>query len=177
MGRGVTIGVRGARLALVLVLLLVAGVPANASPLSDGIFAFRRGDFALALRWLGPLAEQGNPEAQALLGFMYEFGRGVPQNQVVAVHWYTCAAEQGSPSGQYHLGLMYDKGHGVPRSAVLAYMWLSLAAANAPPAERDYYLRIRDAVATKLNPAQLAEAQLLSYNWQPKPLATRRAAP
>jgi TPR repeat protein len=178
MGRGVTIGVRSVRLALTaLILLLVAGATASASPLSDGIFAFRRGDFAVALRRLAPLAERGDPEAQALLGFMYEFGRGVPQNQVIAVHWYSCAAEQGSASGQYHLGLMYDKGHGVPRSAVLAYKWLNLAAASAPAAERDYYIRIRDAVATKLNPAQLAEGQLLAATWQPKVLATRGAAP
>jgi uncharacterized protein len=149
---------------------VIASLPAIASPLSDGTSAFHRGDFSTAARKLIPLAGRGNAEAQAVLGFMYEYGRGVPQDQVVAAHWYACAAEQGYPSAQYQLGLMYDKGHGVPRSAVIAYMWLNLAAAGARPGVRDYYLRIRDAVATKLNPAQLAEAQWLSTSWVPKPV-------
>jgi uncharacterized protein len=160
-----------ARVVLVgLCLLLVGSEPARPDSLSEGVAAFRRGDFSTAARRLIPLAERGNAEAQALLGFMYQYGRGVPQNAVVAVHWYLCAAEQGQPNGQYQLGLMYDKGQGVPRSSVIAYKWLDLAAAHARPAERDYYLRIRDAVATKLNPAQMYEAQWLAYNWAPKPL-------
>jgi TPR repeat protein len=150
-------------------LLLAAGGPARSDALSDGLAAFRRGDYATAARKVIPLAERGNPGAQALLGFMYEYGRGVPQNAVVAVHWYLCSAEQGNPNAQYQLGLMYDKGQGVPRSAVVAYKWLNLAAAHARPSERDYYLRVRDAVAFKLNAAQIAEAQWLAYNWAPKP--------
>jgi uncharacterized protein len=165
-----TLAGAAARLVVIAVLVLLAiGEPARASAVSEGVAAFRRGDFPTAVRILGPLAERGNAEAQALLGFMYEYGRGVPQNAVVAVHWYVCAAEQGNPAGQYHLGLMYDKGHGVPRSAVLAYKWLNLAAAAAPPSDRDYYLRIRDSVASKLNSAQLAEGQFLAVNWVPKP--------
>jgi hypothetical protein len=60
---------------------------------------------------------------------------------------------------------MYDKGHGVPRSAVIAYAWLNLAAAHARPSVRDYYLRIRDAVASKLTEAQIAESQWLAHSW------------
>jgi TPR repeat protein len=152
-----------------LVLLLAAGEPARPSSLSEGVLAFRRGDYPTAARRLLPLAERGSADAQALLGFMYEFGRGVPQDAVVAVHWYLCAAEQGHATAQYQLGLMYDKGQGVPRSPLIAYKWLNLAAAHAQPSEREYYLRIRDAVASKLNAAQIAEAQWLAYNWAPKP--------
>ena len=94
---------------------------------------------------------------------MYEHGRGVPPNYGAAVYWYSRAAEQGHATAQYLLGLMYDKGHGTTRSNVLAYKWLSLAAAHAHPGVREYYLRIRDAVGTKLTPAQLAEAQLLTH--------------
>jgi TPR repeat protein len=165
-----TLAGTAARLVVTAFLLLPAiSEPARASAVSEGVLAFRRGDFPTAVRILGPLAERGDAEAQAVLGFMYEYGRGVPQNVVVAVHWYVCAAEQGNPAGQFHLGLMYNKGHGVPRSAVLAYKWLNLAAAHAPPNERDYYLRMRDAVASKLNEAQIAEGQWLAYNWAPKP--------
>jgi TPR repeat protein len=112
-----------------------------------------------AVRSLIPRAERCDANAQARLGFMYEHGRGVPQDYVLAVYWYTAAAARGHPTGQYLLGLMYDKGHGVVRSDTLAYMWLNLATAHAPPRAREYYSRIRDAVAAKLSPAQVAVAQ------------------
>src|SRR5262249_26978313 len=151
----------------VLVLWLAAAAPSAASSLADGTNAFRRGDYQTAARLLIPLPQRGHAKAHAVLGLMYEYGRGVPQDFVIAAHWYRCAAEQGNPAAQYQLGLMYDKGHGVPRSALIAYTWLNLAAAGARPPERDYYVRIRDAVASKLNNAQRDEGQWLSSTWAP----------
>ncbi len=113
------------------------------------------------------LAERGDARAQAMLGFTYEHGRGVPQDYRAAFYWYSCAAEQGHVTAQYLLGLMYNKGHGTIRSDVLAYKWLNLAAAHARPGVREYYARIRDAVAAKLTPAQLAEAQWLAHQFAP----------
>jgi TPR repeat protein len=78
------------------------------------------------------------------------------------VEWYRRAAEQGEPTAQYLLGLMYDKGQGVPQDQVLAQKWLILAAAHASGRQREYYARIRDAVAFKLSPAQIREAQDLA---------------
>src|SRR5258705_5146091 len=135
-------------------LWVAVSEPARADALSSGQLAFQRGDYSAAARMLIPLAERGNAAAQTLLGFMYAYGRGVPQNVVVAAHWYQCAAEQGNATAQYQLGLIYDKGLGVKRSAILAYTWLDLAASHASAVERDYYYRVRDAVASKLNPAQ-----------------------
>ena len=40
-------------------------------------------------------AEQGNATAQTQLGFMYERGEGVPQNNVRAYVWFSVAAAQG----------------------------------------------------------------------------------
>jgi uncharacterized protein len=151
-----------------LVMLVSSAAPSWPSPLSDGASAFRRGDYVIAFKKLRPLAERGQAEAQAILALMYQQGSGVPQDAVLAAHWYFCAAEQGHVGAQYQLGLLYDKGHGVPPSAVIAYKWLNLAAARAEPRERDYYVRIRDAVASKLNTEQLAEAQFLSASWAPK---------
>jgi TPR repeat protein len=149
-------------------MLVAAAAPSWSSAFSDGVVAFRRSDFPTGFRKLRPLAERGQAEAQALLGYMYEHGSGVPQDQVMAAHWYSSAAEQGHVGAQYQLGLLYDKGHGVPQSAVIAYKWLNLAAARAQPRERDYYVRIRDAVATKLDAAQLEQAQWLAASWTPK---------
>jgi uncharacterized protein len=154
-----------------LASVLVASKPVPAASRLDGTAAFARGNYIDAVNKTWPLAERGDARAQALLGFMYEHGRGVAQDYVAAVYWYTCAAEQGHPTAQYLLGLMYDKGHGVVRSDVLAYKWLNLAAAHAQPGVREYYLRIRDAVAAKLSASQVAEAQWLASSFVP---ASRR---
>lgn len=44
---------------------------------------------------------------------MYETGRGLPQDYMLAAAWYQRAAQQGYPRAQHLLGLLYDKGQGV----------------------------------------------------------------
>ena len=70
------------------------------------------------------------PSAQTYLGFMFETGRGVPQNYTDAAMWYRRAAEQGDSLAQYSLGLLYDRGFGVPQDIVEAAKWLNLATAG-----------------------------------------------
>jgi len=150
-----------------VILALAANNPAWPLSRLAGLDAYRRGDYAAAARHLPSLVAHGNAEAQATLGFMYENGRGVPQNPAIAGTLYRCAAEQGNATAQYLLGLMYDKGEGVPRDDVLAQKWLNLAAAHADRREREYYVRIRDAVASKMSALQLADAQRLATSWSP----------
>jgi TPR repeat protein len=146
---------------------IAAASPAISGTLSQGRAAFTRGHYLEAMRLLAPLARKGNPRALAMLGFMYENGLGAPQAYDVAVEYYAGAAERGDPSGQYLLGLMYDKGHGVDRDDVLAYKWLNLAAAAAPLRDRESYLRIRNAVASKMSLNQVLQGQRLSVDWRP----------
>ena len=101
-----------------------------------------------------------------MLGFMYEHGFGEPQAYTAAADLYARAAVQGNASAQGMLGLMYDKGHGVPQNFVLAYKWLILAAAHASGRERDVYLRLRDAVASKMSTDEIVEGQRLALNWK-----------
>jgi TPR repeat protein len=68
-------------------------------------------------------AEQGNAKAQCELGYMYDFGQGVPQDYKKAIRWYRKAAEQGYAEAQYNLGHMYDKGQGVPQDYKEAVRW------------------------------------------------------
>ena len=65
-----------------------------------GLDAYERGDYATALREWQPLAEQGYADPQYNLGWMYDNGQGVPQNDKTAVKWYTLAAEQGDAYAQ-----------------------------------------------------------------------------
>ena len=158
-----------------IVVLLIAGFAAlfaaeeivSAAPRAGTSTALARESDATAAKRALLRAERGDARAQAFLGFMYEHGRGVPQDYVAAAYWYTCAAEQGHATAQYLLGLMYDKGHGVDRSDTLAYMWLNLAAAHAPPHMKEYYTRLRDAVAAKLTAAQVDEAQWRASGFVP----------
>jgi len=118
-----------------------------------------------ALRRIEWLAQTGSAHAEALLGFMYEHGLGVPQSWPAAVDHYLVADENGDPGGQYLLGLMYDRGFGTSRDVVLAYKWLDLAASHAPRHNREHFLRLRDAVASKMTKAQIDLGQQLALEW------------
>nr|WP_257167084.1 tetratricopeptide repeat protein [Bradyrhizobium sp. SRS-191] len=148
-------------------LLLGAAPPGHADSVAAARSAYARGDFVRAVRMLTPPALRGDARAQAMLGFMYENGFGTPQAYVVASDLYCQAAAAGNPFGQAMLGLMYDKGHGVPQDVVLAYKWLNLAAGHARPAQRSYYLRLRNAVASKMSSDQIAQGQALALDWMP----------
>lgn len=73
-------------------------------------------------------AEQGNAEAQYILGFCYEIGQGVPQDYEEAVKWYRLAAEQGNADAKWQLGCCYERGYGVPKDIDEALKWYRLAA-------------------------------------------------
>jgi hypothetical protein len=77
---------------------------------------------------LKTLAEQGDPNAQFDLGFRYEFGLGVLNNNQKAVEWYTKAAEQGYAEAQALLAVMYAKGEGVDQDYKQAIEWCTKAA-------------------------------------------------
>lgn len=110
---------------VVLGLMLASPVWAG---FNEGVAAHKRGDYITALQEFRTLAEQGDAAAQYRLGFMYDFGKGVPQDYVLAVKWYTKAAEQGNAKAQNHLGIMYSMGLGIPQDYAQAVKWYRKAA-------------------------------------------------
>jgi uncharacterized protein len=152
------------------VLLAVPMVDsASAAPtLRQGVAAMVREDYDAAVAMFSPLAQNGDPAAQAYMGYLYMVGRGVPQDYTQAAIWYRRAAEQGHPGAQYELGLLYDKGKGVPVNVIQAEKWLILAAAAAPRAAADDYIRMRDAVRTKMMLGDLAQARMEALAWRPR---------
>ena len=153
--------------AVAAILLLSTFNPARAQSLRQGVSDFNRQDYVSASRIFIPLAERGVASAQSYLGFMFETGRGVPQNYTEAANWYRRAAEQGDSLAQYSLGLLYDKGFGVPRDIVEAGKWLNLSTAAAPVRAREARARIRDAVTTKMTRGEIAQARLRALEWAP----------
>jgi TPR repeat protein len=115
-------------LAVLILVLSLAAAPVAAGPLEDADAAYRRGDYATALRLWRPLADQGNADAQNNVGAMYAKGQGVVQDYAEAVKWYGKAADQGSAEAQLSLGVMYVNGQGVVRNFTEAVKWYRKAA-------------------------------------------------
>src|SRR5690242_6465122 len=77
---------------------------------------------------LRPLAEEGDADAQFLMGMKYAAGQDLEQNEFEAANWYRMAAEQGHAQAQNNLGMMHYNGQGIPQSYSEAAHWLQLAA-------------------------------------------------
>ncbi|MGL6482685.1 tetratricopeptide repeat protein [Aeromonas caviae] len=92
--------------------------------------AWRTGHFDEATRIWTPLAEQGQPRAQALMGWSHEVGQGSEQDMDRAIRLYRQAAQAGDAVGQYRLGEVYLRGAGVKRDLHEAFRWMELAARN-----------------------------------------------
>src|SRR5262245_506589 len=158
---------KGATMRKATVILMAIGLaltmagPANAADQGGAVGGSSSSLFAAA--------ERGDPRAQTRIGFMYETGRGLPQDYMLAAAWYQRAAQQGYPRAQQLLGLLYDKGQGVAEDYVTAHTWLNLAAAGAGHRERVYYLRLRNSVGSKMTVAQITEAQWRARHWRPGP--------
>jgi TPR repeat protein len=103
-------------------------IPIKPGPYEDADAAYNRGDYATAMRLIGPLAATGNAAAQNLLGNMYVNGEGIPQNYPQALKWYRLAADKGLAQAQYNLGLLYTNGSGVQQDDQAAVSWYRKAA-------------------------------------------------
>jgi TPR repeat protein len=128
-------------------------------------------DYTASLEWWSRAAGQGLAEGQFNLGLMYRTGQGVPQDDAEAVKWLQRAAWQGLAEAQTALGNMYAQldgpvaSNGLPRDYVQAHMWFNLAGAHGDAGA----VSLRDTVARRMTPDQIAEAQRLAREWNPKP--------
>jgi TPR repeat protein len=159
------------RATLTALLLATSIVPVNAGPSDDwhaAHDALKRSDYATAIALFRSLAEQGYAVAQFQLGFLYRNGWGAPQDYAEALKWLRRAAAQGDRYAQSNLGFMYRDGVGVQKDYVQAHMWFNLAAAASDFGKENFAAEYRDEVATKMTPAQIAEAQKLAREWEPK---------
>jgi uncharacterized protein len=165
---------RGAVASLLLVVTLAGTV--TAEPIDNVDASHGRAGYSAAghLQRLHKDADQGSPLAQYVLGALYQLGEVVPQDDSEAVKWFSRAADQGLTVAQFALGGMDAFGHGVPGDIVRAHMWLDLSAARTAQIEGAQKLardaqELRDTLARKMTPAQIAEAQHLAREWKPKP--------
>lgn len=115
-------------LGLILAFISLAGSTGAYASMQEGVTAYQKGNYAVALKELRPLADKGDAKAQALLGEIYDNGKGVPQDHKEAALWLRKAAEQGDMNAQAYLGVMYERGIGVTHDDRESAAWYRKAA-------------------------------------------------
>lgn len=133
----------------------------------EGRQFMQAGEYDKAIQELQPLADQGSPTAEYLLGEIYFGGHGGDMQQ--ALKWMTASAEQGYAQAQARLGMIYAKGLGVPVNNIEAYRWFALAAKGADPKGKLKTISEanRGAIAKRLSPAERQQAEALIAAWRP----------
>lgn len=99
----------------------------KASLHQQGKDALDRGDLHEAFEVYSELAQNGDPEGQCRLAYLYKSG---VQDYNKAALWYMRAAEQGHAEAQCKLGFLYRSGRGVPQSDSEGARWYQKAAAQ-----------------------------------------------
>ena len=93
------------------------------SDINQGIDAFKSSNYPKALKLLQPLAEQGNAEAQCIIGNMYHLGLGLERSIAEAIIWYTKSADQGYGVASNNLAGIYREKNDL--EAAKKWYWLA----------------------------------------------------
>lgn len=128
-----------------------------------GNMAAQQGANVEAARWFRLASERNHVKATNALGFMYEEGRGVPQNFAQANSLYVRAMRRGNADAMVNRGLMYANGVGAAKDSIQAYMHFLLAVAYAADQDtHDAATKLRDEIVAKLSKQQLARGQAMA---------------
>ncbi|KAG0279566.1 hypothetical protein BGZ96_001925 [Linnemannia gamsii] len=100
----------------------------------NGLDGVKR-DYGVAMECYIKAVELGYMVALYNIGLLYEFGRGVAQDELKATEWYDKFLkyslediEQGDMESQFVLAKMYRNGRGVPKDEAKAMEWYAKAA-------------------------------------------------
>lgn len=127
---------------LILCLMLANGV-AHANSIEEAGRLYESGQYEAAAKQLQPLAEAGDAVAQQRLSVMYFYGRGVPEDEILAMQLARRSAAAGNVDAMYFIGTMYVFGDKVPGTVtdpdVEAAKWF-FEAASRGHADAEYGL-------------------------------------
>ena len=117
---------------LIVFFLVVTGVSSNAEmDIQSGCKDLIQNNQCIeAIEACTDFANQGNPEAQTLLGFLYSGTRhgDFRKNYKQSFKWISMAAEQNYTKAQLAMAEMYKAGEVVPENARKAKVWYEKAA-------------------------------------------------
>ena len=133
------------------VLVSVWSAPAWADYRS-GVAAYERGQYEAARKALEPLARKGDGNAQYYLGLMYAEGRGVSQDDALAVEWFTCASEGSASFGKKQKAgrLSANLAESAGLGGAIKCRFAPSAPALSEQAQQALYYLVRDGAVQKL---------------------------
>ncbi|MDR3437751.1 tetratricopeptide repeat protein [Telmatospirillum sp.] len=117
-----------ARLLLLIALVILISPAPLLAQFDDGVAALQQGDYEKARAAWQTDADAGDGRAQYSMGYLYQFGLGVPVDYATAKEWYEKAAAQNNADAIYALGLLYEAGKAVPRDLARALDYYHKAA-------------------------------------------------
>lgn len=104
-------------------------------------------------------ASNGSPSAQYQLGLLFEYGRGVEQNDASAAFWYEKSASQLFVDAEYRLAILYDNGWGVTPDKNKAVDLYKMAA------EKGHELAQHDLAIMYFHGSDAPKNLLEAYKW------------
>jgi len=127
--------------AAVALMLAGSGVLAD---YAKGREALARKDYQQAGIEFEAAAKDGNVQAMAALGLLYNEGLGVERDARRAFEWFEKAAEAGHVPSQGQLAGMYSTGQGTPKHDAKSLFWARRAAEGGDPVSQ-YIMGVRNA--------------------------------
>jgi len=127
-------------------------------------------DHSESAKWYLAAAVQGQPTAQASIGFSYAHGNGIEKDIGKAIFWLQMAADQGHWLGAGSLGDLYrGERREEPGDLVQAYRWYTVGARILREAGRqdilETMLERRAFIAKSMTMTQIAESESLAAQW------------
>lgn len=154
--------------------VLIPGDGSSSPTLDDGIEAYGRGEYLIALRIFLNLAKSGNLAAAYNAGMMFDRGIGVDTSYKNALTLYQIAADGGYALAQNNIGALYEFGHGVQMDYVIAYYYYNFAASQG----YDKAIRNRNNLQLRMTPHQVEQAQEMGRGDQrQQPIIKRHPKP
>ncbi|NNE39600.1 MAG: sel1 repeat family protein [Marinicaulis sp.] len=98
--------------------------------LQEAIEKLLASEFAAAHKIAAPIAAAGEPDAQHLIGYIYERGLGVQRDVMRAIDLYARAAAGGHADSQFALGELAFTGAFAKQDDAKAFAWYKRAAEN-----------------------------------------------
>lgn len=161
----------GLRVCVCIAVLFALQLPAGAARADyfTGMEAFRRGDYATALKELTPAAAKNNPDAIMILAKMYQGGFGVKKDTAKATELFKRAAELGDADAAYTYGIARAIGDGIQQDLGEGLKWLYIAQTLGSDKAQTYLKKL------KMPPELTAEAKRAAYIWHAAYDKKRRA--
>jgi len=129
---------RLSRILLSFVITFLIGASPVLAQFDDGVAAMQTGDYAKALDAWQKAADGGDARSQYSIGYLHQFGLGVPRDFDKAKEWYEKAAAQNNADALYSLGLLYENGHAGRKDLAEAMSYYRRATATGPHADAEY---------------------------------------